>query len=254
MWDVIAQVSTTRKESTIILTTHSMEECEALSSKVGIMVGGRLRCLGSIQHLKNKFGNGLMLEIKLCPVTRVDIETHVARFTSAAREAKTQLTLAETQEALVRWSPSNDRYGQMTDPNHATGWLLWSNFERDGFVKQNELVEWFISEERFDAVTGFLHEAFVAGIEVLERHQDQIRIQVLSDRLALAQVFETLEQDKDRLCIKEYSVSQTTLEQIFNSFASQQDEEQGKVRGLERPVLKAEELLHQHSIPLLEKQ
>ena len=32
----------------------SMEECEALCTRLAIMVNGRLRCLGSIQHLKNR--------------------------------------------------------------------------------------------------------------------------------------------------------------------------------------------------------
>jgi hypothetical protein len=35
-----------------VLTTHNMEEAEALCSSIGIMVGGRLRCLGSNQRLK----------------------------------------------------------------------------------------------------------------------------------------------------------------------------------------------------------
>ena len=47
MWSVISRVATERKQCSIILTTHSMEEVEALCSKIGIMVGGRLRCLGS---------------------------------------------------------------------------------------------------------------------------------------------------------------------------------------------------------------
>ena len=34
--------------------TRSMEECEALCTRLAIMVNGRLRCLGSIQHLKNR--------------------------------------------------------------------------------------------------------------------------------------------------------------------------------------------------------
>ena len=40
-----------------------MEECEALCTKIGIMVNGRLRCLGGPQHLKNKFGQGYTAEI-----------------------------------------------------------------------------------------------------------------------------------------------------------------------------------------------
>ncbi|XP_077973323.1 cholesterol transporter ABCA5-like isoform X3 [Styela clava] len=48
-----------------ILTTHYMEEADALCSRVGIMVLGQLRCIGSTQHLKDKFGQGYILEIKL---------------------------------------------------------------------------------------------------------------------------------------------------------------------------------------------
>ena len=32
----------------------SMEECEALCTRLAIMVNGRFKCLGSIQHLKSK--------------------------------------------------------------------------------------------------------------------------------------------------------------------------------------------------------
>ncbi|XP_078349015.1 cholesterol transporter ABCA5-like isoform X2 [Oculina patagonica] len=48
-----------------ILTTHSMEEADALCSRVGIMVKGQLKCLGSTQHLKSTYGSGYTLEIKL---------------------------------------------------------------------------------------------------------------------------------------------------------------------------------------------
>ena len=41
-----------------------MEECEALCTKIGIMVNGQFQCLGNIQHLKNKFGTGYSLVIK----------------------------------------------------------------------------------------------------------------------------------------------------------------------------------------------
>ena len=38
--------------------TFSMEECEALCTRVAIMVKGQFCCLGSTQHLKSKFGKG----------------------------------------------------------------------------------------------------------------------------------------------------------------------------------------------------
>jgi len=36
MWNIISIIATHRKKSSIILTTHSMEEAEALSTKVAI--------------------------------------------------------------------------------------------------------------------------------------------------------------------------------------------------------------------------
>ena len=55
-WNAIAQFRDHGKP--IILTSHSMEECEALCTRLAIMVNGRFKCLGSIQHLKSKFGAG----------------------------------------------------------------------------------------------------------------------------------------------------------------------------------------------------
>lgn len=69
MWKVISRISTQRKNSAVILTTHSMEEAEALSTNMGIMVGGEFKCFGSKQHIKNKFGTGYQLQISILPLS-----------------------------------------------------------------------------------------------------------------------------------------------------------------------------------------
>ena len=38
-----------------------MEEAEALCSQIGILVNGSFKCLGTTQHLKNRFGSGYRL-------------------------------------------------------------------------------------------------------------------------------------------------------------------------------------------------
>ncbi|OWR47003.1 putative ATP-binding cassette sub-family A member 3, partial [Danaus plexippus plexippus] len=48
----------------VVLTSHSMEECEALCSRLTVMVNGQLYCLGPLQHLKNKFSQGYTLIVK----------------------------------------------------------------------------------------------------------------------------------------------------------------------------------------------
>lgn len=64
MWNVISRIATEKKQSSIVLTTHLMEEAEALCTKLGIMVNGKFMCLGSVQHIKSKYGQGVEVEIK----------------------------------------------------------------------------------------------------------------------------------------------------------------------------------------------
>merc|ERR1712072_294053 len=51
------------EESAVVFTTQSMEEADALSTRVAILVKGSLVALGSAQHLKAKFGRELRLEV-----------------------------------------------------------------------------------------------------------------------------------------------------------------------------------------------
>ncbi|XP_064639589.1 cholesterol transporter ABCA5-like isoform X2 [Lineus longissimus] len=57
-----------------ILTTHYMEEADALCSRVSIMVNGQMKCIGSTQHLKLKYSSGYVLEIKLGEKDAVRLE------------------------------------------------------------------------------------------------------------------------------------------------------------------------------------
>jgi ATP-binding cassette subfamily A (ABC1) protein 3 len=65
MWDIVSKISTLRKKSAVIITTHSMEEAEALCTKMGIMVAGEFKCFGSSQHIKDKYGTGYEIELKI---------------------------------------------------------------------------------------------------------------------------------------------------------------------------------------------
>ena len=72
MWDVLARTAAVHGTS-ILLTSHSMEEVEALSSRIGIMVGGRLRCLGSPQV---RGGGGGWLRSALRPRATESLTPH----------------------------------------------------------------------------------------------------------------------------------------------------------------------------------
>uniref|UniRef100_A0A8C6I966 ABC transporter domain-containing protein n=1 Tax=Mus spicilegus TaxID=10103 RepID=A0A8C6I966_MUSSI len=62
LWNTV--IKTRESGKVIIITSHSMEECEALCTRLAIMVQGKFVCLGSPQHLKNKFGNIYTMTIK----------------------------------------------------------------------------------------------------------------------------------------------------------------------------------------------
>ncbi|XP_054622717.1 ATP-binding cassette sub-family A member 5 isoform X2 [Dunckerocampus dactyliophorus] len=64
MWRAIRAAFRNRQRGAV-LTTHYMEEAEAVCDRVAIVVSGQLRCIGSIQHLKGKYGRGYSLEVKL---------------------------------------------------------------------------------------------------------------------------------------------------------------------------------------------
>ena len=61
LWDLISAVSDTRS---VVLTTHSMEEAEALCSRLAIMADGQMRCIGSVQHLKDTFLSAYTLDLQ----------------------------------------------------------------------------------------------------------------------------------------------------------------------------------------------
>ncbi|KAF0694859.1 Aste57867_14286 [Aphanomyces stellatus] len=231
MWDVIADISTQSKESTILLTTHSMEECEALCTRVGIMVGGALRCLGSIQHLKNRFGDGLMMHIKGSPISPADVHAMVQQHASddVTRE---QLT------ALCQQLGHGHRADYIS-ADHATGFTLAETLERQKSVSAAVFFAWWLGEDAFDAIAAFLTETF-GQASLLERQNDVCRFKLSgsNDTLALSNVFAKVEAAKTALHIQEYTVSQTTLEQIFNSFASKQTQEKGVARGVEVAVVR----------------
>uniref|UniRef100_A0A8C5L437 P-type phospholipid transporter n=2 Tax=Jaculus jaculus TaxID=51337 RepID=A0A8C5L437_JACJA len=146
LWNTI--VSIIREGRAVVLTSHSMEECEALCTRLAIMVKGTFRCLGTIQHLKSKFGDGYIVTMKIK-------------------------------------SPKDDLLPDL------------------------------------NPVEQFFQGNFPGSVQ-RERHYHMLQFQVSSS--SLARIFQLLISHKDSLFIEEYSVTQTTLDQVFVNFAKQQTE------------------------------
>ena len=127
-----------------------MEECEALCTRMAIMVNGQFKCLGSAQHLKNKFGEGY---------------TIVAKAESGPDE--------EVEQRVVR-------------------------------LRQ------------------FIEQTF-PGSTLKDMHHGYVHYQIKNTNLTWSRLFGTMERARESYQIEDYSVSQTTLEQVFLNFARAQN-------------------------------
>jgi len=77
LWKVIAQA---KGNKSLVLTTHSMEEAEALCDRIGIMALGEMQCIGTAAQLKQRFGTGYTFSISTKP--RLTTEAAVVDFVS----------------------------------------------------------------------------------------------------------------------------------------------------------------------------
>uniref|UniRef100_A0A3Q2ZB20 ATP-binding cassette, sub-family A (ABC1), member 4a n=1 Tax=Kryptolebias marmoratus TaxID=37003 RepID=A0A3Q2ZB20_KRYMA len=145
LWNSI--MSVIQDNRAVVLTSH-MEECEALCTRLAIMVNGSFKCLGTIQHLKY-FGDGYVVTMKI-------------------RAAKP---------------------GSPPDLNPAEAFM----------------------------------ESTFPGCIQREKHHNTLQYKISSS--SLARIFQMVLANKDKLNIEDYSVSQTTLDQVFVNFAKQQSRE-----------------------------
>jgi ABC-type multidrug transport system ATPase subunit len=64
LWDLINE---RKKHCALLLTTHGMEEADALSDRIAIFVDGSLKCIGSSSELKRRYGKGYKVTLTSDP-------------------------------------------------------------------------------------------------------------------------------------------------------------------------------------------
>uniref|UniRef100_A0A7M4E1N8 ATP binding cassette subfamily A member 3 n=1 Tax=Crocodylus porosus TaxID=8502 RepID=A0A7M4E1N8_CROPO len=101
LWDAVTRTRECGKS--IIITSHSMEECEALCTRLAIMVNGQFKCLGSPQHLKSKFGSGYTLLAKM----QVDEEGELQAFKAFVEKTFSGSVLKHEHQGMVHYHLTN---------------------------------------------------------------------------------------------------------------------------------------------------
>lgn len=271
---VAAEPAPGSRKTSVILTTHSMDECEvcegfdrflrcapfgghdlirsfetlfqifkqALCPRIGIMANGKLRCLGSAQHLKSKFGQGYQIELKVATVKQDDEDVRtqlvsLARFKgvesdeeAVSAEADIFFNLQETQAALQKIT--GDTYlSSMLSPENPTGYGVYNDATTAVGVDLSELASFVASELRMKALHSFVTQNYPDSV-LRERQDMKARFEVSSKGVSIAQIFSSIEKNKHALRLSDYGVSQTSLEQVFNMHAAEAERlKQGRMDG-----------------------
>jgi len=216
MWNVISAASTEHGECSVMLTTHNMEEAEALCSRLGIMVNGRLQCIGSNQHLKARYGSGYQLEARIkCPDDR-DVQTMLSRW-------KLPVFIPAERISDTCSEFGNPRRAALIRDEQREAHMITDALQRENRVPARVFVQFWLMEDFMEEFTQSVHRSFPDS-RLLER-QDRILRYLLPARSKLCDIFSHFERQRQELHIEEYGVSQATLEQIFNGFAARQSEE-----------------------------
>lgn len=72
LWRAIAAALSDQGGTGVLLTTHSMEEASSCCARIAIMASGTLRCLGSDNHLKARFGSGYTMVVYMSAPAAAD--------------------------------------------------------------------------------------------------------------------------------------------------------------------------------------
>jgi len=88
LWELIRKFKEGRS---IVLTTHFMEEADALSDRIAIMNHGKVKCCGTPLFLKNTFGAGYRLTISKNYDFKEDLFVRMLRTQYASHKIETNI-------------------------------------------------------------------------------------------------------------------------------------------------------------------
>ena len=230
MWAVIHKISTKRKKSSVIMTTHAMDEAETLCKRMGIMVNGEFACLGSSTEIKEKYGYGFEIDIRIKPMKENEVnrilKTNHIENDFIVTDGNIRETLKKCKKGQFIKELEKGRLGEK----------LIRQIHLNGKIKIAQLLSWIyycenalklikIAKDFFPEVilTEFIGNNFL------------FKLKKGKNSKSIGFLFGLFESVKDEYNITEYSIQQTSLEQIFNMFAV----EQGKNK--DNPIVNLEE-------------
>lgn len=208
----------------VLLTTHSMEEAEALSTRLGIIAQGEMLVLGTPQQIKQRHGGSHELCFSLQSETD---DTKASLMRSLGRE---HLAPNAPLDYRAIW-PSLEANAAKKRAYLRPRCIIRGQIETLGHVEASVFAEWWLQQSRGEQVEAFLSSLLGGSVELVENFSATFRFRLPRNvDVGLPELFRQLEEKGPELGIAEYTLTQATLEQIFNSIAEEVDKEHGAAR------------------------
>ena len=183
IWDILFHC---KQDRCMILTTHLMDEAETLCDRIGIILKGKIRCLGTQYKLKSEYGKGFKLCINLKPYL---IEDNL--------DDKMKEDDDESQKEDNIMKESSDR---------KIGFVFDKNKIKE-INRKNEL--------RIEKVEHFVKNIYTKDCVLIEKHRSAVIFEIGNDVFNPEILFKELEKSKEELEITNWAISQVDLEDIF---------------------------------------
>jgi ATP-binding cassette subfamily A (ABC1) protein 3 len=217
MWSVIHKMSTKGKKSSVIMTTHSMDEAETLCRRMGIMVNGEFVCIGTANEIKEKYGYGYEADIRIKPMSH---EKQRDILDDAELDYDLKVTNKNINEILEKLGKQN--YYEELKPGRL-GERLQKTLNINGSINIGILLNWlFFVENALKFIK--VGKQYFSEIILSEHIENNFlfRLKKGKETKSIGFFFGLFDGSKEECNITEYTIQQTSLEQIFNKFASNQ--------------------------------
>ncbi|KAF9288197.1 hypothetical protein BGZ88_008279 [Linnemannia elongata] len=200
VWQLMQDSKTGRA---ILLTTHSMEEADALGDRIAILSDGHLQTMGSSLFLKNRFGLGYRLSLE-----------------------KRRVMLADQHHAQQKQSSHNNNEIQATsyldEDSHEVNTILFDEERTTAIVQQH------FPDATIDVNTATDITYVLPTTGTVEQRNGRSAQEYIQDKkAALPGLFAHLDSEiaANRLGVKSVGLSLTTLEEVFVSLQEQEEAE-----------------------------
>ncbi|OMJ77796.1 hypothetical protein SteCoe_22546 [Stentor coeruleus] len=208
LWGILSQLK--QNDTSVLITTHSMDEAEALSDRIGIMVKGAIKYIGTTNSLRSTLGDDLEIIIKLKRTKKEKIAI-ISRQLDTILGQAVSVNRRDINDCLNYLGLNQEEYLE----NECVIRSLNQLCDEDGSVFRESLVAWVLQEKKGQKVLDWIRSELGTG-EIIDHYFNIYHFKVKRDSQSMGALFRQVEDNYRALKITEYSINLTSLVNVFN--------------------------------------